>query len=584
MNESSVEIEIRTKGDTSGAAAVQQAVEKTATTATTGAAQTAKAAEAATTASVETAKEAANQAAEQMSEAEERMASLMQEIREKREALQEQSRKAADEEQVFNEQAVSGLSRKALAVGALGAVMAAGVTVLTRWFQAQEHLTQALDNATAAGGSFIDEVLEQWIGKGAAVKQVLDDITRALGGQTDEMKALNEPLNQYADQMGAAEEAAKKFNDELDEQREALVGVKAALQANLDLLKEQLRTQETAVDIEARLEKEQIERGDGTPEDKAQRIAAVEKRVIQEKAAIRTRERTAEIEAANTEVKAMANELAKAEDARKKQDDRVNTARKVEGTGRVLDDLNEEFRRGRRDRNDPAEQKNYDESFKRHEAAKAAAQGVGTVADESSKLKSMDAAVEKQRSELERARQEATQRARILAEQQRRDELQTQDAMGVQDRKQSDAQEASQRRVDARVDAEGAAASPAADMQSEIQRAVSGMADVGSRMGANSPMRDMLGLLKQALTDGEGNTAAELAAVQQMLASMGEGRGQNAQAMQQALQQMQVLQASGSELSQRLASAFATMAQVNKALESRVAAIESEMQQGRWRQ
>ena len=81
------------------------------------------------------------------------------------------------------------------------------------------------------------EWFETWIMKAETAKGLLDGLTVALGGQTEEMKKAAEPVAGYATETELAAERSKAFADSLRDEAEAARAAGEALQHELEMLK-----------------------------------------------------------------------------------------------------------------------------------------------------------------------------------------------------------------------------------------------------------------------------------------------------------------------------------------------------------
>lgn len=87
-----------------------------------------------------------------------------------------------------------------------------------------------------------------------------------------------------------------------------------------------------------------------------------------------------------------------------------------------------------------------------------------------------------------------------------------------------------------------------------------------------------LGALNSALSDGQGDTGREAEIVQQMLAKIGTDRTQNMAAIQQALREMESIQTEGSQMQQRMASAFAAISSAYRSMRNDLDGVIAEFQ------
>jgi len=112
---------------------------------------------------------------------------------------------------------------------------------------------------------------------------------------------------------------------------------------------------------------------------------------------------------------------------------------------------------------------------------------------------------------------------------------------------------------------------PAADAAMQDLRKLAGATD-------DPTAKAGLGALNAALADGKGGTGHETEIVQQMLAKIGTDRAQNMAAIQQALREMESVQADGSQMQQRMASAFGSISAAFRAMRSDLDAVIAEFQ------
>lgn len=95
---------------------------------------------------------------------------------------------------------------------------------------------------------------------------------------------------------------------------------------------------------------------------------------------------------------------------------------------------------------------------------------------------------------------------------------------------------------------------------------------------APAAFRQGIGSLDAALSDGKGDTQAELAVVKDMQAKIASGQMDRAGALQEALRAMEALQTNGSEMERRLVSTLNTYGQTLRSLSSALSALEGEME------
>lgn len=128
-------------------------------------------------------------------------------------------------------------------------------------------------------------------------------------------------------------------------------------------------------------------------------------------------------------------------------------------------------------------------------------------------------------------------------------------------------QEAGQTQADEAGAAPETAAPPAVSGD-EVKRTRAGLVNMANAAGnapGNEEYRRGLGALDAAVSDGKGDTGAEMEVLQRMRDNIAKGQSR-AQAVLEALRGMDALQEGSQDMSQKLASAFASMAQTMKSI------------------
>lgn len=134
------------------------------------------------------------------------------------------------------------------------------------------------------------------------------------------------------------------------------------------------------------------------------------------------------------------------------------------------------------------------------------------------------------------------------------------------------AQEEKRRQMEAEKNAPPAPVAP-----SEIEAAQKGLRNMAGQPGASDTTKGALGALNAAISDGQGNTGAEVQIVQQMLSKMGSDRAQNAALMQQALREMESVQTEGSLMQQKLAGALSVIVSAYRTMRNDLDSVVNEV-------
>lgn len=132
---------------------------------------------------------------------------------------------------------------RSMAVATGGAAIAAGVLKagFDAWVEKNPEIQASFENVASQISTLATDTLAQWfetwIMKAETAKGLLDGLTVALGGQTEEMKKAAEPVAGYATEVELAAERSKAFADSLREEADAARAAGEALQHELEMLK-----------------------------------------------------------------------------------------------------------------------------------------------------------------------------------------------------------------------------------------------------------------------------------------------------------------------------------------------------------
>ncbi len=112
--------------------------------------------------------------------------------------------------------------------------------------------------------------------------------------------------------------------------------------------------------------------------------------------------------------------------------------------------------------------------------------------------------------------------------------------------------------------------------QADLAAANKGLNNAGR--ATMDPMADgAMGLLSRSMNDGQGDTAKEMAVVQEYLAKLGSNREQNRAALLEAVRAMEALQTDGSQMQQKLTSALSALAQAVRSVGDASAATQAQL-------
>lgn len=146
-------------------------------------------------------------------------------------------------EAVASESMAASIGLRGLAVGAGGAAAAAALlrAGFDAWLEKNPELQASFSNLTEQIGEVATSALaswfETWIMSAETGKTVLDSLTIALGGQTEEMRKAAEPLQGYQTEAELAAERSREFAESLEAEAEAARKAGQALEHELEMLK-----------------------------------------------------------------------------------------------------------------------------------------------------------------------------------------------------------------------------------------------------------------------------------------------------------------------------------------------------------
>ncbi len=134
--------------------------------------------------------------------------------------------KASKTEATGSTTAVNELAGSALPklAGALGVAATAAVgmrAVFDQMLKDNEHLAKAFDNLKQTVTTVWSDLVREVTGSGEGLRGVFDKITEALGGETEAMKKLHEPLRETASLSEKAQSATEKLTKALKDQAQA---------------------------------------------------------------------------------------------------------------------------------------------------------------------------------------------------------------------------------------------------------------------------------------------------------------------------------------------------------------------------
>lgn len=169
-------------------------------------------------------------------------------------------------------------------LGMVGTAVWGAHKALKAVVDADPELSKALDNMKGAFSQFVADGINGSINAGGDFKRIVDQITIALGGETEEMKRHHEALREHVKLSGQAQTATEKFTKALKDQKEALTQLDDELETSKK--ERELRTQQQRdlQDDAAKAERRSIETDDSlTPEQRAAALKGLDQRDAQTK-------------------------------------------------------------------------------------------------------------------------------------------------------------------------------------------------------------------------------------------------------------------------------------------------------------
>ena len=225
-----------------------------------------------------------------------------------------------------------GMTKALPVIGALTAAAGAAIAVFKAWVSQNEDVSKSFSNLQDAANEAMAGIGDAVIGDGKEVADFLDNLTRLLGGQTEEMKKWGHTSEEmaalHAESQKAASEVVKK---ELEEQNalydEAMAKLKemgAEDQAGLDDASRGVKNQ-------AAEEKAQVDADDTlTQEEKAAKKAEIEDRARKQQIEIEDAKGAARAKQADEEARLREQQAAAAKKEAEDQEVRVNKLEKID--------------------------------------------------------------------------------------------------------------------------------------------------------------------------------------------------------------------------------------------------------------
>lgn len=225
-----------------------------------------------------------------------------------------------------------GMTKALPVIGALTAAAGAAIAVFKAWVSQNEDVSKSFSNLQDAANEAMAGIGDAVIGDGKEVADFLDNLTRLLGGQTEEMKKWGHTSEEmaalHAESQKAASEVVKK---ELEEQNalydEAMAKLKemgAEDQAGLDDASRGVKNQ-------AAEEKAQVDADDTlTQEEKAAKKAEIEDRARKQQIEIDDAKGAARAKQADEEARLREQQAAAAKKEAEDQEVRVNKLEKID--------------------------------------------------------------------------------------------------------------------------------------------------------------------------------------------------------------------------------------------------------------
>lgn len=201
-------------------------------------------------------------------------------------ASTEDTSKAQQEQQDVSDElggSLEGLAGKLRGMAAAGGAATLAAAVLKQGFDAwlqrdpelQSSFTNLSNQISSVSTDMFASWFETWIMSAETGKSVLDGLTVALGGQTEEMRNAAQPLSGYATLSDEAAQRADAFTQSLKDQTEAARKAAEALEHELEMLKARNAILE-AEDKNATAQKmRELEASDMPPDEKARKKAEI---------------------------------------------------------------------------------------------------------------------------------------------------------------------------------------------------------------------------------------------------------------------------------------------------------------------
>lgn len=453
-----------------------------------------------------------------------------------------------------------------------------------RWYEKNERLkgsvesfSDTLETAFTGGVDRLMDNIGEFLGEGDLMADLLDDITVALGGETAAMKELNKPLSMYGEAMKEARTEQEKFNDSLEKQRDLLDDVKSALEDQVALHEAKIETAEVEAELEADKARKVVEASGDDSASKRAQLHKIDTDLKLKKYDLRKQKRGAELEAQQLELTAREKTLKEADGEMAAQKDRVKRANALELANKQVNQIQARYyKEGIDIATDATASKAWESALKLQSEAKENAKGLGTADTERENLRQMERNTELQKEKIDELQKDMKLKSGRLAEEQKQDDMMTEreleDISSEYGQKHQSGQLTAKRApLVAPMEPVSLPPPPPPPPQVPAEKLTP---ENEATNAANMTLRD-------TVSDGKGNTNAEMGVIYQLEQSVREGKATREEALHRALQAMLQLQQGGSDMERQLINTLNTyggklsqMASAMNELESRTSYIE----------
>lgn len=173
--------------------------------------------------------------------------------------------------------ATSSLPKLGAALGAAGVVAGVLGSAVRTLMADNKGLSDSFDNLRAAGSQAWSELVRSVAGDGSVIKEVIDNITVAMGGQTEEQKQVTAAMADYI----ALAPQAKSTSEVIAEGIKRIGEVAAQTAREIDILRtaEQgaIDLGKQADDADLQRQRDKITNSDASPEEKQSQLSELDK-------------------------------------------------------------------------------------------------------------------------------------------------------------------------------------------------------------------------------------------------------------------------------------------------------------------